>query len=175
VIRPEPGLGDPGSGRKHLITETSISPWVTLAPVSLTGADGYNTPMQRIGVTINAILLFLLYISMFASPLSIVFIWVKRVSVYGTETKFGWRQIALLGAQLMVTAAVILVWYWLLTRDSLRWPEEDRYLRQFFRMSMALGVAALAGSLLGTGTAKKATVASSILVMVNWLAVAAFQ
>lgn len=74
----------------------------------------------------------------------------------------------------MVTAAVILLWYCLLVPNPLSAPEADKLLRACFT-SLGLAFAAMAGSLLGTGTAKGITTASSLLVMVNWLAVAIFQ
>jgi hypothetical protein len=116
----------------------------------------------------------LLYLSFLASPLCIVYLWGKRLVMLttSTEKKHGWRQTVLLAAQVMVTAAVILVWYGL--GSPLNGPEENS-LRQFFGPSVALAIAAMAGSLLGTGTGKAVTAASSVLVMVNWLAVAIFQ
>jgi len=126
--------------------------------------------------SVNGIFLLLLYVSCFVSPLCVTYMWVKRLIALkkNAGTKYGWRQVVLLGAQVMVTAAVILVWYWILNHSTSAGPEEDRYLRKFFRTSAALAIAALVASLLGTGTAKKFTAVSSVLVMVNWLAVYAF-
>ena len=122
----------------------------------------------------TAILPAFLYLSFFASPLCIVYLWAKRLIMLttGAETKHGWRQTVLLGAQVMVTAAVILVWYGLASPLS---GIGDNYLRDFFGPSCMLAIAAMAGSLLGTGTGKGVTAASSVLVMVNWLAFAIFQ
>ena len=131
--------------------------------------------MGRILSTI-AIPLALLYLSFFASPLCIVYLWGERLIMLKTktETKPAWRKTILLGAQLMVTAAVTLVWHWLLVPSPVTRLEADKYLRTCFT-SLGLAFTAMAASLLGTGTAKGITTASSLLVMLNWLAVAVFN
>jgi hypothetical protein len=128
-------------------------------------------------VALNKVFLWLLYISFFVSPMCVAYIWLRRAFVFirGTDTNAGWRWIVLLGAQLMLTAAVVLVCYWLLNHSRLAGPEEDAYLRRFFTPSAALAITALLLSLFGTGTAKRTTVLSSGLVLVNWFAVAVFQ
>jgi hypothetical protein len=127
-------------------------------------------------LSINGIFLVLLYVSLFITPLCVGAIWVKRLLVARKtdNVRYCWREILLLAAQLMLTAAVALVWYWLLNHSSGAGPEEDRYLSKFFRTSAVLAIAALVGSLLGTGTAKRVTAVSSVLVLINWLAVGAF-
>ena len=128
-------------------------------------------------LALNKVLLLLLFISFFVSPICVAYIWVRRAFAFirGTDRNSGWRWIVLLGAQLMLTVAVVLVCYWLLNHSPMAGPEEDAYLRKFFRPSTVLAVAALLISLFGTGAAKRTTVLSSGLVLVNWLAVAVFQ
>ena len=128
-------------------------------------------------LALNKALLWLLFVSFFVSPVCVAYIWVRRVFVLvrGTEKNSGWRWIALLVAQLMLTVAAVLVCYWLLNHSPMAGPEEDAYLRRFFRPSAALAMTALLLSLFGRGSAKGITLLSSGLVLVNWVAVAVFQ
>ena len=85
-------------------------------------------------LALNKALLWLLFVSFFVSPVCVAYIWVRRVFVLvrGTEKNSGWRWIALLVAQLMLTVAAVLVCYWLLNHSPMAGPEEDAYLRRFF-------------------------------------------
>ena len=127
-------------------------------------------------VDFGAIPLALLYLSFFASPLCVVYIWTKRLITVRTSglVKCSWRQSVLIGAQVMVTAAVSLVWYWLIMPTPLTEPSIDKFLR-ISLASVALAISAMLGALIGKGEAKRTTTASSVLVIVNWLAFAAFQ
>jgi hypothetical protein len=130
--------------------------------------------MSRALHLITVIFLFLLWISPFASAVFVLYMW-RLISLTEVEVKHCWRKAVLRVAQVGVTVAVVLTWYWLFNHGGLTWPAEDRRQGRFFRTSGILAFCSLAGSILGAGAGRKATAASSILVMVNWLAVGAFS
>lgn len=119
------------------------------------------------------IVLLLLWVSPFASAVCIAFMW-RYVSLSEVEVRRRWRKAVLRVAQVVVTVAAVLTWYWLLNHGGLTWPAEDQRTHRFFRISTTLAFCSLAGSILGTGSARKTTLASSILVIINWMAVGVF-
>ena len=130
--------------------------------------------MNRVSQVITAIFLFLLWVSPFASAVCIAFMW-RYISLTEVEVQRRWRKAVLRIAQVLITVAAILTWYYPLNHGGFGWPEEDQRTGRFFRTSITLAFCSLAGSLLGAGPARKTTAASSVLVMVNWLGLAAFS
>ena len=123
---------------------------------------------------ITPVFLFLLFISPFASAVCVLYMW-RLISLTEVEVHQRWRRVVLRVAQVAITVAVMLTWYRLFDGGGLTWPAEDQRERIFFRASSTLALCSLAGSILGAGPGRKTTAASSILVMVNWLAVAEFS
>jgi hypothetical protein len=130
--------------------------------------------VNRVSQAINTIFLFLLWVSPFASAVCIAFMW-RYVSLSEVEVRHRWRNAVLRVAQVVVTIAAALTWYWLLNHGGLTWPAEDQRTNRFFRTGTTLAFCSLAGSIVGTGSARKTTFASSILVMINWVAVGVFS
>jgi hypothetical protein len=123
----------------------------------------------------KTILLFLLSVSPFGTAACILYMW-RLISLTEVEVRDPWRKAVLRVAQVLVTVAAILPWsYFLGEHVGLKWAEEDEGTRILFRTSIPLSFCALAGSLVGAGTARKTAAASSVLVMVNWLGVAVFS
>jgi len=119
--------------------------------------------------------LFLLWISVFLTPVCILFTWVKNVNyLTKEEVQNNWRQAVLFAAQVAVTAAAIPVWCYVFHHSDSAVGAQDRFQHKLFWSSFALALIGLVGSAAGKGVAKKVTVASSIFVILNWVALAAF-
>lgn len=126
---------------------------------------------------INSLLLAALWILLFVNPALVLYIWIKRgesAGVEGEGEKFRWRSAALWAAQVLVTAAVILFWYYSLRANAYSYPEDDKFLMRWSRPSQSLALAGLICAAIGKGTAKKVTVACSAVVFLNWISVYVF-
>jgi hypothetical protein len=110
-----------------------------------------------------------LFSLVYVNPIVVVFIWATRLG--DDFSKRDWRGILLLVAQLLLTIAVAAVWFWIFEHTSLTYPEDDKFLRRCLRFSAILASAALIAAATGKGPGRKSTIASSVFVFLNWLAV----